>query len=78
MFMEKDDSDEFRIPPSKQDSNGAFLIDRSSAYFEPILNYLRHGQLILDTNISAAGQFIFQIMTLIIFYYSNFGLSKKN
>ncbi|XP_057340893.1 BTB/POZ domain-containing protein KCTD9 [Microplitis mediator] len=55
MFMEKDDSDEFRIPPSKQDSNGAFLIDRSSAYFEPILNYLRHGQLILDTNISAAG-----------------------
>ncbi|KAG8035924.1 hypothetical protein G9C98_003050 [Cotesia typhae] len=46
---------EFRIPPSKQDSNGAFLIDRSSAYFEPILNYLRHGQLILDNNISAAG-----------------------
>ncbi|CAD6227283.1 GSCOCG00006071001-RA-CDS [Cotesia congregata] len=55
MFMENDDSSEFRIPPSKQDSNGAFLIDRSSAYFEPILNYLRHGQLILDNNISAAG-----------------------
>ncbi|XP_034939137.1 BTB/POZ domain-containing protein KCTD9 [Chelonus insularis] len=55
MFTEKDDTDEFRISPSKQDSNGAFLIDRSSLYFEPLLNYLRHGQLILDANISAAG-----------------------
>ncbi|KAK0080667.1 hypothetical protein PV325_013564 [Microctonus aethiopoides] len=55
MFIEKEDSTQFRISPSKQDNSGAFLIDRSSTYFEPLLNYLRHGQLILDGNISAAG-----------------------
>ena len=37
------------------DSNGAYLMDRSPVYFEPILNYLRHDELILDSNISARG-----------------------
>ena len=46
---------EQRILPSRQDKNGAFLIDRSPTYFEPLLNYLRHGQIILDTNVNAAG-----------------------
>ncbi|CAL7938689.1 unnamed protein product [Xylocopa violacea] len=46
---------EQRILPSKQDKNGAFLIDRSPTYFEPLLNYLRHGQIILDANVNAAG-----------------------
>lgn len=41
--------------PSSVDKYGAFLIDRSPVYFEPILNYLRHGQLILDTNTSPRG-----------------------
>ncbi|XP_031772901.1 BTB/POZ domain-containing protein KCTD9 isoform X2 [Apis florea] len=45
---------EQRILPSRQDKNGAFLIDRSPTYFEPLLNYLRHGQIILDTNVNAA------------------------
>ena len=40
---------------SAVDETGAYLIDRSPSYFEPILNFLRHGQLILDTNVSAAG-----------------------
>ncbi|XP_076294199.1 BTB/POZ domain-containing protein KCTD9 isoform X2 [Lasioglossum baleicum] len=43
------------ILPSRQDHNGAFLIDRSPTYFEPLLNYLRHGQIILDANVNAAG-----------------------
>lgn len=41
--------------PSTVDKKGAFLIDRSPVYFEPILNYLRHGQLVLDKNISLQG-----------------------
>ncbi len=37
------------------DSNGAYLIDRSPAYFEPILNYLRHGELVIDKNVNPQG-----------------------
>ncbi|KAK3095635.1 hypothetical protein FSP39_016987, partial [Pinctada imbricata] len=40
---------------SSVDSTGAYLIDRSPRYFEPILNYLRHGQLVLDRNTSPEG-----------------------
>nr|XP_033806356.1 BTB/POZ domain-containing protein KCTD9 isoform X3 [Geotrypetes seraphini] len=38
-----------------QDHRGAFLIDRSPEYFEPILNYLRHGQLIVNEGINLLG-----------------------
>ncbi|XP_017477479.1 PREDICTED: BTB/POZ domain-containing protein KCTD9 [Rhagoletis zephyria] len=41
--------------PSEQDEQGAYLIDRSAHYFEPILNYLRHGQLIVDAHVSLEG-----------------------
>lgn len=41
--------------PSDQDEQGAYLIDRSAHYFEPIINYLRHGQLIVDPNVSLEG-----------------------
>uniref|UniRef100_A0A8C2GKZ3 BTB/POZ domain-containing protein KCTD9 n=1 Tax=Cyprinus carpio TaxID=7962 RepID=A0A8C2GKZ3_CYPCA len=40
---------------NKQDEQGAYLIDRSSDYFEPILNYLRHGQLIINDGINLLG-----------------------
>uniref|UniRef100_A0A8C9ZQ76 Potassium channel tetramerization domain containing 9a n=1 Tax=Sander lucioperca TaxID=283035 RepID=A0A8C9ZQ76_SANLU len=38
-----------------QDEHGAYLIDRSPEYFEPILNYLRHGQLIINEGINIRG-----------------------
>lgn len=40
---------------SKTDAKGAFLIDRSPTYFEPILNYLRSGELIIDNSLNCRG-----------------------
>ncbi|XP_023298429.2 BTB/POZ domain-containing protein KCTD9 [Lucilia cuprina] len=48
-------SQEGAMLPSDQDEQGAYLIDRSPHYFEPIINYLRHGQLIVDQNVSLEG-----------------------
>jgi len=39
----------------RRDRNGCYLIDRSPKYFEPILNYLRTGQLILESDVSPEG-----------------------
>ena len=35
--------------------DNSILVDRSGKYFEPILNYLRHGVLVIDDGISTSG-----------------------
>ncbi|XP_063369013.1 BTB/POZ domain-containing protein KCTD9 isoform X2 [Cydia amplana] len=50
-----DDDNEYLMKPSARDASGAYLIDRSSVYFEPILNYLRHGEVILDKHVNPRG-----------------------
>lgn len=47
--------DQNQISPSDQDPFGAYLIDRSPKYFEPILNYLRSGKLIVEQNTNLEG-----------------------
>lgn len=53
MFAE--DQSGFLYTPSNVDNNGAYLIDRSPEYFEPLLNYLRNDQLIYDSSVNPQG-----------------------
>lgn len=61
--MFADDNNMYLMTPSATDSVGAYLIDRSPEYFEPILNYLRHGDVILDKHVNPKG-----VMEEAVFY----------
>lgn len=52
---ENNGADRCGLIPSAVDSSGAYLIDRSPTYFEPVLNYLRTGRLVLDAGVNAEG-----------------------
>jgi hypothetical protein len=73
MFAEGDNG--FIMTPSNVDKNGAYLIDRSPTYFEPILNYLRNGQLIFDSNVNPEGRLYSVIFALFMLYSVSFSFT---
>ena len=40
---------------SDVDETGAYLLDRSPRYFEPVIDFLRHGRVVLDKDTNPNG-----------------------
>jgi hypothetical protein len=47
------------VAAGARDETGAFLIDRSPKYFEPILDYLRTGMLVIDKDVNPEGNLLY-------------------
>lgn len=53
--------------PLLQDEKGAYLIDRDATYFGPVLNFLRHGKLVMEKNLAEEGIRSLSVQLLAIF-----------
>jgi len=48
-------SQEDKDLPSEKDGSGCYLVDRDGEYFSVVLNYMRHGKLVVDRGLSEEG-----------------------
>jgi len=53
--------------PSAKDEQGAFLIDRTPEYFKPILNYLRTGELVIDSGVNVNSKVFWQRQDFLVY-----------